>query len=169
MITNDSTSVFTVTKKNDEESWIRAYNIDTKQIVFEEQILGTYVKIKELEQTDDAQLFAAAFIDDGAFKIRTFRKSTRSQAEIEEEELNLNEELELNGKTDVVFSLPDPFITCTFVGNDLLFVNLFETHTGSHHHFFYHLKVRQENKLLPDDQKEPFITHHTVIDFHCHK
>ena len=34
-------------------------------------------------------------------------------------------------------NFPDPFITCTFVHDDLIFVNLFQTYSLTHCHFFY--------------------------------
>jgi len=66
--------VFTVTKKNDFEHYIRSYNIDTKEMIFSECFKGQYIKLKEIEQTDDGELFAACYIDNGAFKIRTFKE-----------------------------------------------------------------------------------------------
>jgi hypothetical protein len=37
---------------------------------------------------------------------------------------------------------PDPFITCTFITDDKLFVNLFHNHSFTHYHFIYDIKSR---------------------------
>jgi hypothetical protein len=39
-------------------------------------------------------------------------------------------------------NFPDPFITCCFVTDDLIFVNLFHNKLKEHHHFFFHVKER---------------------------
>lgn len=57
------------------------------------------MKLKELEQTDDGEFFAAAFIDNGTFKIRTFEETTRTPEEIAMEELNVNEALGIDNTT----------------------------------------------------------------------
>jgi|DEB0MinimDraft_12_1074336.scaffolds.fasta_scaffold06711_2 hypothetical protein len=39
-------------------------------------------------------------------------------------------------------SFPDPFITCTFINNDRVFVNLFQNYDMKHYHFIYDTKAR---------------------------
>lgn len=49
--------------------------------MFEEQIgddKSSYIKIKEIEQSEDGTRFAAVYFDDGKFKLRTFGSQTRS-------------------------------------------------------------------------------------------
>lgn len=40
-------------------------------------------------------------------------------------------------------NFPDPFIDCTFINDDLLFVNLFHNKDIRHHHFFYYWKEKK--------------------------
>ena len=64
----------------------------------EEHLEGTYVKLKEIEQNDAGDYFAAAYYDAGVFKIRTFGAAAaymrllrvRSDEDILREELNVN-------------------------------------------------------------------------------
>ena len=91
--------VFTVTKKDDTEWYVRSYNIDSRVMIQSECFKGKYIKLKEIEQTEDGQFFAVAYIDNGAYKIRTFSDAKRSEAEINEEELNINEILEIDYST----------------------------------------------------------------------
>jgi hypothetical protein len=41
-----------------------------------------------------------------------------------------------------VTNLPDPFITCCFINEELLFINLFYTDTCTHYHFFYNVRQK---------------------------
>lgn len=52
MISYDSTRAITVTKKDDRESFIKMYDLNTNELTFEEQIGGLpdqYIKVKEVE------------------------------------------------------------------------------------------------------------------------
>jgi hypothetical protein len=53
MITYDSTRAITVTKKDDQEFWVRMYDLETYEKTFDEQIGGAsedYIRCKEVEQ-----------------------------------------------------------------------------------------------------------------------
>ena len=82
-------------------------------------------------------------MDDGVFKIRTFGEKTRSIEEIEMEELNINEAIGINDYTMPITNFPDPYITCVFVTDEIIFVNLFHNKDLCHHHFFYDRVNRQ--------------------------
>jgi len=49
MITYNSKLVMTVTKKNNEVHWIRAYAINNSSLHFEEEVKGKFIKFKEVE------------------------------------------------------------------------------------------------------------------------
>lgn len=85
MITYDSQSAITVTKKDDREYWVKQYSLETYALTFEEQIGGgpeQYIKLKEVEQNAKGNKYAIAYMDDGLFYIRTFGKTTRTKEEI---------------------------------------------------------------------------------------
>ena len=93
MITYDSSKVFTVTKMNDIECRIKQYDLVTYQITFSETIggkPGDHIKLKEIEQSSDGKKYALVYNNDGIYVLRTFGKVTRTQTEIEENEVNLN-------------------------------------------------------------------------------
>ena len=50
--------------------------------------------------------------------------------------------LGLNDWTMAISGFPDPFITCCFVNDDLVYVNLFYNYTLSHFHFIYNITRR---------------------------
>ena len=64
-------------------------------------------------------------MDDGYFKLRTFGTTTRTEEEIAETELDINKALDLNNHTIPIYNFPDPFITCCFVHDDWIYVNLY--------------------------------------------
>ena len=82
-------------------------------------------------------------MDDGHFYIRKFDKRQRTVEEIAEEEFDVNAALELDNFTMPIDNFPDPFITCCFVTDDILFVNLYHSFTCCHYHFFYDAKNKE--------------------------
>lgn len=86
------------------------------------------------------------YFDDGKFRIRTFdtKKPSRSEAEIQEEEFDVNAALQLQDSTMVNDAFMNPFIIAEFVDDgDTLFVCLFQNKTLTHYHFLYDVKNRQ--------------------------
>ena len=81
--------------------------------------------------------------------MRTFGKVTRTQEEIESNEVNFNTLLGINNYTMCNQTFPDPFITCSFISDDLIFINLFLNHELKHVHFIYDLvnKCIKGNKV----------------------
>lgn len=145
-ISFDSTRAITVTKKDDKESYIKMYDLNTYELTFEEMIGGEkdqYIKVKEIEQNPQGTHYAVVYIDDGRFFLRTFGKTTRTQQEIMENELNINEMLGLNNYTMANQDFQDPFITCNFVGSDKIFVNFFHNHSRTHYHFIWDIENRK--------------------------
>ena len=146
IITYDSTKAITVTKRNDSEYYVKQYDLESYKMTFEEKIGGDpnqYIKLKEVEQTSDGKKYAIVYNDDGVFYLRTFFKMTRTEDEIKKEELNINKLLGLNNYTMCNQSFPDPFITCSFVNDDLIFINLFLNYDFKHVHFLYDLKNKK--------------------------
>ena len=61
----------------------------------------------------------------------------------------------------VIDNFPDPFITCCFINDDLIFVNLYHTATTTHHSFIYNHKTkaissRQSIQLESNTQNFPY-------------
>ena len=145
IITYDSTKAITVTKDNDFEYYVKQYDLETYEETFVEKIGGnilSYIKLKEVEQSSSGKKYAIVYNDDGVFYLRTFFKQTRSAQEIEKDELNINDLLDLKNDTICNTSFPDPFVTCTYVTDDLIFINLFLNYKLTHIHFIYDLSSR---------------------------
>lgn len=101
-ISFDSTRAITVTKKDDKESYIKMYDLNTSELCFEELIGGQpdqYIKVKDVEQNPKGTYYACVYFDDGKFYLRTFGKNTRTPYEVQQNELNINELLGINNYT----------------------------------------------------------------------
>ena len=75
MITYNSVSAVTVTKKDDREYWVKMYSLKTYELTFEEKVGGSkedYIKLKEVEQNAEGDYYAIAYHNDGNFFVRTF-------------------------------------------------------------------------------------------------
>jgi hypothetical protein len=134
--------------RDEREYWVKQYNLETYAITFEEKIGGledSYIKLKEVEQNAAGNKFAITYLDDGIFKLRTFGEAFRTPEEIVADELNINEELGLNNYTMPINNFPDPFIACTFITDDLIFINLFHNATFTHYHFFWNTKTKKRS------------------------
>ena len=166
IISYNSKSAITVTKRNDREYYVKQYNLESYKLTFEERVGGPnakYVKLKEVEQNPTGDEFAIVYMDDGWFKLRTFGETTRTLAEIESSELDINKELGLNNFTIPIHNFPDPFITCCWVDSEWIFVNLFHQETLTHHHFFFNKRTRE----LKDHTKVKLETNKKNFPYKC--
>jgi hypothetical protein len=139
MILMDSSRTMTVTKASEKLYYIKMYSMETQELQFEEEFSGNYIKMKDVETNLKSTRFAVVFNDDGVFKLRTFGRSTRTPEEIKQSEVNLNELIGIDDKTMAVSNFPDPFITCCFINDSKLFINLFYSYDCTHYHFFYNI------------------------------
>ena len=120
--------------------YVKMYDLNTYKLCFQEAVgcPNSYIKLKEVEQNQTGDFFAIAYVNDGHFRVRTFDENQRENyEEILAGELDVNKEIEINNFTMPVDNFSDPFINCTFLANDLLFVCLNHNHSGMHHMFVY--------------------------------
>lgn len=132
IITYDSQRAVTVTKKSEQEYYVHMYDLESYKQVFEEKIggnQGDYIKLKEIEQNSSGKKYALVYFNDGVFYLRTFERTERSDEEIKVNEFEINKFLEIDNYTMVYPGFPDPSITCTFISDDKLFVNLYHNPT----------------------------------------
>jgi len=146
IISYDSTRAITVTKRNEKEYYIKMYDLESYLLTFEEKIGGepdNYIKLKEVEQNSNGSKYAVAYFDDGKFRLRSFGKESRTDADIKSNELDINKLLSLDNWTMAIQGFPDPYITCCFIDDDRIFVNLFYNPKLTHYHFIYNIKTKQ--------------------------
>jgi hypothetical protein len=145
IISYDSKYAVTVTKKDEREYFVKMYDLESYELEFEEKVGGNsddYIKLKEVEQNSKGNKFAIVYFNDGKFRLRTFAAKNRSDEDIVSNELDINELLEINNWTMAISGFPDPYITCCFVDNSRVFVNLFYNYTLTHYHFIYNIDTR---------------------------
>ena len=119
------------------------FGVDDGTQYFEESFNGNYVKMKEVEQNASGNKFVVTYFDDGVFMMRSFGKEERTPEQIKASEVNLNDMLGLDAWTMAVTNFPDPFITCCFISNDIIFINLYHNHLMKHFHFFYNIDQKK--------------------------
>ena len=74
--------------------------------------------------------------------MRHFGKDNRTPEEIVDSELDINKLLGIDNWTMAIEGFPDPYITCTFVSDEKIFINLFHNYSSTHYHFIYDFKKK---------------------------
>lgn len=116
------------------------YDLDTGEMCFEELIGGDpsqYIKANEVIQNDDGTRYAIVYFDDGKFRLRVFGNKQRTKKQIENSEVKINEIICLDDNTMCNDEFPNPFITCCFLYDNLIFVTFFHNYSQTHYHFIY--------------------------------
>ena len=75
IISYNSKHVIISAKRDDHESIVKIYCLDTYELIFEESFGGRqedFIKLKEIEQNSDGTKFAIAYFNDGLFRVRVF-------------------------------------------------------------------------------------------------
>ena len=129
-----------MSKKDDTEFWVRMYDLESYDKTFEEMIGGRpecYIRTKEVEQNSTGKKYAIVYIDDGKFRLRIFTKEARPQEQCEQEDFDINTALNIDDYTMPIQGFPDPFITCTFIDDNRIAVQLFYNYSQVHYHFVY--------------------------------
>ena len=65
----------------------------------------------------------------------------------------------MNNHTMPINGFSDPYITCTFCTDDVVFVNLFHNETLVHHQFFYNIhekRIFRKTKFKMDSNEKNF-------------
>ena len=119
------------------------YSLQTNEQTFEEQVVGKYIKMKEIEQNSTGKKYALCYLNDGLFRIRTFGKETRTEKEIRRNEFKVNEAIGINDYTMPIAGFQDPYISCTFITDETLYVCLFYNKKLTHFHFIYDDQARK--------------------------
>lgn len=131
-----------MTKRNEKEYYVKQYDLESYEMTFEEKIGGNdtdYIKLKEVEQNSNGKKYAIVYFNDGKFRLRSFGRTSRTPEEIAADELDINGLLGIDDWTMAIQGFPDPYIVCTFVTDDVVFVNLFYNYTLEHYHFLYNI------------------------------
>jgi len=92
--------------------------------------------------------------------MRDFGRETRTKEQIAKTEVNFNVLLGLNDWTMVYDGFPDPSITCTFIADDRIYINLYHNPTLTHYHFVFNTNSRKIDtevvKIVLDSNKKNF-------------
>jgi hypothetical protein len=81
--------------------------------------------------------------NDGRFFLRTFGSKTRTEKEILNDEVDINEILKIDSYTMCNKDFSDPFATVCMISHVLVFVSVFYNHSRTHYHFMYDVASKQ--------------------------
>ena len=89
---------------------IRGYSLNSFNEKWRKRIEGTYIKMKEIEQTDDGNILAICYQDDGEFKVVILQSDG-----IGLDEVQVTKILHLDRRSKPIEGFWEPLITCAFV------------------------------------------------------
>ena len=146
IISYDSTRAIVVMKRNDKEYFVKMYGLESYKLTFEERIGGEesdYIKMKEVEQNSKGDKYAFVYFNDGKWMLRNFGKVKRTDEEIKQNELDINQLVGIDDWTMANQDFPDPYIVCCFVTDEKVFIGFFHNFTLTHYHFIYDIEKRE--------------------------
>ena len=89
-------------------------------------------------------IYALAYLDDGVFKILVFDRQGKIC------DINVCDRLKIDNSTIPISGIPDPIITCCFIDNSRVFVNLFHRLTQTNWHFVFNFITDEiEGEAIP--------------------
>ena len=97
--------------------------------------------MKEVAQNARGDIYAMVYFNNGNFRLRTFTREERSEEFIRQMEVDINKLLNINDHTMPIQNFPDPFITCCFINDNLIFIQLYYVPTFMHYHFLWDLST----------------------------
>lgn len=93
------------------------YSLDNGREIWSIEIKGTYLRMNEIQQSNDAKKFALAYSDNGEFFIKIF-----NQLGLILLELNVSEILGIDCGSKPILGIFNPLVTCCFLPHDRLFI-----------------------------------------------
>lgn len=81
-ISHDSSKVITLAKSDEHEFFVQMFDVVTAKQIFVERVGGDprqYIKIDDISELENSDMYAVSYFDLGKFNLRTFRVDPRSQ------------------------------------------------------------------------------------------
>jgi len=161
-ISRDSSRLLVVRKLKEKLWKITQYCLQTANETFDEEFAGSYIKIDNIVQNMTGTKYGVICFDDGVWRIRTFGKEERTEAEIKASEINVNDLLGLDNWTMVDPATNYTFGSCCFVDDNTLFVGVYHSHSMTHHHCMIDLKTKaligkKQSHFIEDSSARNFL------------
>ena len=99
---------------------MQAYSLTSFRSLWSLEVEGTFMKMCEIQQSDDASMFALPYQDNGVFHCKIVDNQGKQLAHI-----NVNDLLGLDNLSKPIHGLYNPGITCAFLPNKRLFVSAY--------------------------------------------
>jgi len=92
-------------------------------MTYKKQFMGDYIKMNLIEQSSNGEVFAVAYQDNGKFYIAIFNNEGEDIETIVVSNI-IPEEI-MNSDCTPITGFFEPLITCCFIGDDNLFVQIY--------------------------------------------
>jgi hypothetical protein len=92
-------------------------------------IYGDYIKANIIDQSENGDIFALCYIDNGVFHLRIFDDKKVIQ------DFNINEMFDIIDDTISIPGFFQPFICCCFIDSHEIFCNFFVQSEKNHYNF----------------------------------
>lgn len=140
-MTYNSKHAAAITNKFDELFRINIVSLEEGYpMVFSKEIKGEYIKMNQIEQTDDGKTICIPYQDNGVFYLTVISLEGEIQELVT---LNVSEHLGLDDKSKPITGFWEPLITASFIKMDSLFVSAYHRLQKKQYHFIYDYKNKQ--------------------------
>jgi|TARA_B110000285_G_C15101778_1_gene605411 hypothetical protein len=131
-IAYDSTAALAIVTAGDEHFELQSWSLRAFHNIFKKEYKGTYIKMNLVEQNIAGNIFAVAYQDNGRFYV-----SVVDNKGGELDNLDVTEHLGLDTLSKPITGFWEPMITCCFIENDDLFIQVYHRLHKKQYHFTY--------------------------------
>ena len=144
-----------------DEFLVKSYSLTNAESREEEWAIvltGIFVKISEVQQSDDAQLLGLAYQDNGSFFCKVVTRVSKSLMRQDELhtfkpgevicDINIQQKFQLDYSSKPIHGIYNPLITCCFLPNDKLFVAAYHRISSVQCHLIYDVENDKVDGLI---------------------
>ena len=129
VITYDAKSAIAICRNESleddkDEFTIRSFSLTTQDDEWTLSIPGEFLKMCDIVQSDNAEMIAIAYNDDGQFTVKVISRKPDNYGKVISD-ISINQTFGLNRGSKPIHGIYNPLITSCFLPNDLLFVAAF--------------------------------------------
>tara|TARA_B110000285_G_C15078108_1_gene591907 strand:+ start:162 stop:1631 length:1470 start_codon:yes stop_codon:yes gene_type:complete len=138
IITYDSKKCVAIINDKDEHFEVVGYSLTKHNQIFRRVYDGTYIKMNNIEQSDDGTIYAIAYQDNGQFYVNVIDDTGK-----EHDLLDVSQLLHLDAQSKPITGFWEPLITAVFIPGGDLFINAYHRLQKKSYHFTYSYKTQK--------------------------
>lgn len=138
IITYDSKKCVAIINDKDEHFELVGYSLTQHNQLFKREYDGEYIKMNQIEQSDDGTIYAIAYQDNGHFYVNVINDQDEDL-----DILDVSELLNLDDQSKPITGFWEPLITVAFIPEGNLFINAYHRLQKTSYHFNYSYKTKK--------------------------